>query len=936
MSEWTPAAQSVWGKTDRDDDAWMPLVRHLEDALEVGRILWDQWLPAAVRARIGREFPGGEHDARVLFIFLCAAHDVGKAHYSFAIKANRVGMGRLVDAMAAQGLHVPSRLPVASHQHWTVGYVSAVDWAELRYGLRRAKGLRLLSAIGVHHGVAPDEVERGTIRATTAIDAADARLRAWVDVQHEILDTMARRTGLDGVARAWGDVRLSAPAQSLLSGAVVVADWLASDTARFPYDDPRTSRERARSAVTGWDLPEPWRADGFDRGVDEVFRSRFRRPTGTVRPVQRAAVEAAQGAAGVPLIVIEAGTGEGKTEAALLAAEVLGHRFGAGGVIIALPTQATSDAMLTRFRDWVQALPGIGRTSMFLAHGKAGLNDDFRGLVRAGRFHGVEDEFETERESRAVVTSWLRGRRVGVLANFVVGTIDQVLFGALNARHLPLRQLALAGKVVIIDEAHAADEYMRVYLRRILEWLGAMGTPVVLLSATLPPDIRDSLTAAYAAGAQIEAPLTDRDDRYPRVTVVAAQPAPVEVEPGGHVQRCVSIDVAASDVADDEVIRAVEAGACVAVICDTVARAQETFARLRSRCSVEAILVHSRLLAPERATRERRIRDLLGPPTGGSGIARPRGLLVVGTQVLEASLDYDVDLMVTDLAPMDLIIQRAGRLHRHMRGVDECDRPAGYRQPRLLVTGLELVPDGPPLIDKGLTVIYGEASLLRAAAVMLPLLSAVEPMRIPADVPSLVRRAYDEELAAPSRWDEVWQQAHTEAASRRAEREHAAGAFVIRPPGTVASPSSFGVARSGEPDETGQAQVRDAEATLEVVVVRQVGDELRPMPECGLSADVLLPTDLDPPADHIARVLSACTLRLPAWLTKHSIDIVIADIERQCRHLTGWQRSAWLRGELVLILSDTDDALSAVVAGFRLTYDRELGLLVGKEEDNVL
>lgn len=201
---------------------------------------------------------------------------------------------------------------------------------------------------------------------------------------------------------------------------------------------------------------------------------------------------------GPGVMVVEAPMGIGKTEAALAAAEVLAYRFHCGGLIVALPTMATTDAMFGRVLAWVRSLPSPHQLSMYLAHSKAALNDEAGTLPRHCAGHLYDEQGKAS--AAAVAMGWLSGRKKGVLSTFVVATIDQVLFGALRSRHLALRHLALAGKVVIVDEVHAADAYMRAYLCRALQWLGAYGTPVVLLSATLPPDQREELLNAYESG----------------------------------------------------------------------------------------------------------------------------------------------------------------------------------------------------------------------------------------------------------------------------------------------------------------------------------------------------------------------------------------------------------------------------------------------------
>jgi CRISPR/Cas system-associated endonuclease/helicase Cas3 len=227
--------------------------------------------------------------------------------------------------------------------------------------------------------------------------------------------------------------------------------------------------------------------------------------------------------------------GDGKTEAAMMAAEVLAARSGAGGVMIALPTQATSDAMFRRMMEWIEHQPAVepegsvvpdggepdDRRSVFLAHGKAWLNPDFRAVPRGRSLARDMDSDSDDRaktrgkcvDHGAYVDQWMTGRRKGVLADFVVGTIDQVLFVSLQSRHVALRHLALARKVVILDEVHSFDAYMDVYLERALEWLGSYGVPVIALSATLPSELRKRLLDAYQRGAKTLRPPEKRTRR---------------------------------------------------------------------------------------------------------------------------------------------------------------------------------------------------------------------------------------------------------------------------------------------------------------------------------------------------------------------------------------------------------------------------------------
>ena len=601
--------------------------------------------------------------------------------------------------------------------------------------------------------------------------------------------------------------------------------------------------------------------------------------------------------------------------------------------------------MFRRVRDWIERLPtldGPAGHSLFLAHGKAALNPDFQ--LRWGRPQRIEvDAAPSGGGDRgtvaAVADAWLRGRKKGPLSSFVVGTIDQVLFGALRSRHLALRHLALAGKVVIIDEVHAVDVYMNSYLTRVLEWLGAYGVPTVLLSATLPAAHRRELVQAYdqgraaATGRPVVADYSvlDGDIGYPVVVAsTGATPAvrAAAVSARGHRVRLEAIP-------DDDAVllaqlrAALRDGGCAAVVRNTVQRAQDTAALLGEVFGGDTVmLVHSRFIATHRAAREERLRTRLGPPqvVRAAGSTRPQRLIVVGTQVIEQSLDIDVDLLITDLAPIDLVLQRLGRLHRHSRGPGESDRPAPLRRPRCLITGVADWTADPPEPVSGSRRVYGRAALLRAGIVL------VDPLRrgyldLPGDIAPLVQAAYSPDLRAPGGWTEALQRADAEQRRRDVDRQERAKNFRlggVRP--APASLIGWLDGSVGEVDDSpqGQAQVRDTEESIEVIAVQRVGDEVRLIDPRG-APGASIPIHGDP-GWRRARETAQCTLRLPYQLCVPGVlDAVITDLERT--RYDSWQQSPWLGGQLVLEL---DGDLTAAVAGHVLRYDLDLGLQVSR------
>lgn len=933
--KWSDAALSIWAKTeDGGGDGFLPLVQHLIDAADVAGELWDHWLSPNVRRVISDCLPGGEEDGRRLVRWSAGIHDIGKAAPGFAVKARmRPEVAYLVDRMAKAGLQCsPYKSGGGQYlpPHGLMGHYFVREWLQNQSNATLSRVDALAVAIGGHHGVPPTYLDLDNLRGNPWLAADDP---AWKAARLEILDRVAQETGVDNRMQAWlTQPPLTSPAQALVSSVVIVADWLASDQTRFPLG-PATA-DRLRAAGLGADLLSPWVTPAPMGTAAEIFSRRFPEITGAeVSEVQQAAYELARDTHGACLMIIEAPMGSGKTEAALMAAEVLANNTGSGGVFFALPTMATSDAMFGRMLSWVEHLDPGTHSSVFLAHGKARLNEQYRGLDRSNRFHPV-DEFESQTHgssTTATVASWLNGRHKGVLATMVVGTIDQTLFGALKTRFLALRHLALAGKVVIIDEVHAADAFMSQYLEMVLEWLGAYGAPVILLSATLPPALRQRLLAAYASGRQSPKPAIDPTDAYPRITIHADSTTTRSLQWSG---RTLTIDVRPIDDSPDQLVARVrdlvDKGACVVVIRNTVSRAQQTYDDLVDVVGVDRImLLHSRFVAVDRAAREERLRNYLGR----NGSQRPRGYVVVGTQVLEQSLDIDADVMFTDLAPVDLVLQRAGRLHRHQRGPGEIERPAAVRHPILFVTGIRSWSAAPPVFDRGSEAVYGSRSLLRAAHVLRPYLDGA-PLKLPADISRLVKQAYDSATCGPQTWSDEWERAEIEYKSKRLDQEDRAGQFRIRRPRSRKEPTLVGwvqgFTNNDDEQQSGRAQVRDSEDGIEVIVVqRDSTGSVRVLdiggPESGRDLGYV---SQGPPSDELAMVVASYTVRLPASLTPpYQIDAVISDLEYQARDFVSWQSTKWLAGLLILCL---DENLSAEVNGHVLRYDAQRGLLVEK------
>ncbi|MER7835358.1 CRISPR-associated helicase Cas3' [Streptomyces sp. NPDC096040] len=925
----------------------------MEDSAAVTGLLWDRWLPEGVRRRVSEVLPDGEKDARLLVTWLAGVHDIGKATPAFACQVDA-----LADRMRFAGLEMPYRREMGRDRrmapHGLAGQLLLQEWLEERCGWPGRATAQFAVVVGGHHGVPPDHAQVGDLDAHPALLRTPGRSwQVWRRVQEELLEACADEFGVRARLGAWQRVKLPQTVQVLLSALVIVADWIASNSDLFPYAGlgrAALDADRVAAAWAGLDLPEPWRPQPFEGSVAELFAARFSLPAGAgLRPVQEAAVRMAWEMPEPGLLIIEAPMGEGKTEAALAATEVLAARSGAGGVFFALPTMATSNAMFPRLLAWLDRLPAQEgqRLSVMLAHSKAALNEDFTQLksaswqwIAAVDPDGTEEPPRPGGEERAapaelVAHQWLGGRKKSMLSSFVAGTVDQLLFAGLKSRHLALRHLALAGKVVVIDEAHAYDTYMNCYLDRVLAWLGAYRVPVVVLSATLPAARRQELAQAYAgaSGRDENFAALGVADGYPLLTAVAPGHAPLleQAEASGRGGR-VRVGALADDLAvlGDRLERELADGGCALVVRNTVDRVLETAKALRERFGTgEVTAAHARFVDVDRAAKDKALLKLFGPPET-SGECRPRRHVVVASQVAEQSLDVDFDLLVTDLAPVDLLLQRVGRLHRHARE----GRPKRLREPLCLVTGVTGWEGEPAEPVAGSQAVYGPYALLRSLAVLdLPREGGYRVVELPQDISSLVQHAYGDGPAGPATWAEVMGQARRENDDVKAAKARAADTFRIA---AAARPGRSLVGwlagNAGDADDTraGRAQVRDAPESVEVIVVERLDDgSLATVSWAGEGRGGLpLPNDTVP-AVKAAKAAAACTLRLPARMAKpYVIDRVIAELEQFC--IPNWQakESIWLSGELILPIKP---GCQTPVAGFRLSYTPDDGLEVSRE-----
>ncbi len=455
----------------------------------------------------------------------------------------------------------------------------------------------------------------------------------------------------------------------LLAGVAVLADWLGSDRERFRYCDQsmplseyweRHALPAAQEAVAAAGiLPPPIQPLEQPRKLFDYLE----KPT----PLQRACLDLPIEAE-PQLFILEDVTGAGKTEAALILAARLMAAGQGQGVYIGLPTMATANAMYDRMRKVYRGFykPGEPQPSLILSHSARHLSESFQQSLLAA--HTGDPGYGDEESIVAQCNRWLAdNRKKALLADVGIGTIDQALLAVMPARHQSLRLLGLVGKVLILDEVHAYDAYTSEPLKRLIGFHAALGGSVILLSATLTRKQRADLIGAFQGGRQATPESTD----YPLLTQANASDIIVEqaVATRPSVARQVGVRLHHDEtVLLEEIRAAVEDSQCICWIRNTVHDAREAWRALQSADWLDndkLHLFHSRYALTDRLRIEQEMLKRFGKDATSK---QRRGQVLIATQVVEQSLDLDFDRMISDLAPIDLLIQRAGRLHRHQRG----------------------------------------------------------------------------------------------------------------------------------------------------------------------------------------------------------------------------------------------------------------------------
>ena len=891
------------------------LLYHLIDVGQVALLLWCEVLTDGIRQRLARILNLSVAEAGQFIAFLSALHDLGKCSPAYQQKYAPDWLKKeLIEAdfilQDATGYSHKTQNPKTPHA--TVSTWALMDLLPDLLHLDSTFSDKIAVALGGHHGSWPPS------GATDNLD--DSKYPRWDEVRRDLFWEVRAVFRPPTAVAAPADKTDLNTFLTIFSGLVSVADWIGSrnkecfgfiDQAMSTRQYALRSAEKAKQSLEdlGW---LGWQPTDQTLDFGQAFSYlNFKAPRG----VQAKVIEGAKNVSGPSLIILEAPTGIGKTETALYLADHWLQQHAGRGLYVAMPTQATSNQMYARVGDFLNHRYPEAKVNYHLVHGQAAWQDELKKQVE------LQTIGDDQRAAAVQAESWFTPRKRTLLAPFGVGTVDQTFMSILQTRHFFVRLFGLSHKAIIFDEVHAYDTFMSTLFERLLTWLNAIGTSVIILSATLPAETRRKLVKAYSGET------LNQSGQYPSLTIATTtnEPAFIELPKPDDVAIQLAWDVGREPQDILEYLdQALANGGCAAIICNTVGWAQTIYkaldaARQAGTLNIpedDLILFHARFPPVWRKDIEQKVLDKFGKPEKEKPEKRPHKAIVVATQVIEQSLDLDFDLMLTDLAPIDLIIQRAGRLHRHERTADQ-----RHNLPRRLVITepAEIAADGLPKFDVD-EYIYARYVLLRS---YYALKAKGDTATFPTDTTTLIEQVYGElsllkgviaeQLATIKAAEKAMQKDEREA------KQKAKGQLILAPnKSRLLSQSVAGLDEDNpEVHQTFRAQTRDIDAGISLVCLHKIDNELYIFTKSGTIAVNL---DQDFPQNHLKHLQqNIITVQHHAVFRR----FVAQDPPKP------WRNEAALRHLRPVIFENgrNDD-----VPNYTLKLSRDFGLEISKQE----
>ena len=754
----TPDFLRYWGKTNRSEnnknDLYHLLAFHCLDVAACGYSIVKNNL-FNINGML-HKCGISEKDTANWIAWLFATHDIGKFARGFQRNALFPDAPLVPPVMTLSALERHDSLGFylwnKLFHDWCNDNNNIISNIEKSHREKFKSALNIWMSVSTgHHGIPPDSLKNNSALAFDREDIAAAAhyLQALnqlfvFDLPQEWQKTAGKKNLRQ---QSW-----------FFAGVITLADWIGSDETCFPLLSTPMSLndywplacEKAEHAMLR--IPRLSKQRLYN-GHHSLFPF-IKTPT----PLQQRAATLDISAPGPQLIVMEDVTGAGKTEAAMILIHRLLSANKGKGLYVGLPTMATANAMYTRLARAYRALfADDARPSLMLAHGGRKMSASFRQSVWQPGEGSTENYTQDDASALGECHAWFAdSRKKALLAEVGVGTLDQLLMAVMPFRHQSLRLLGMQDKILLLDEVHAYDGYMVKLLEGLLRFHAAQGGSAIILSATLPATLREKLLNAFHEGAGFSVPDMSDAANYPWLSHLSSSgllEQPLATRP--EVQRTVAINwIHTRRHALDIIYQVAAAGGCVCWIRNTVNEASDIFQQLLNEGKVPAqnlLLFHSRFAFADRMAIEEKTLNWFGK---NAPVAERRGKVLIATQVVEQSLDLDFDWMISDLAPVDLLIQRAGRLQRHTRNAQgECKHALPDERPAPVLH--ILAPEWQPQAEqhwlgeelRGTAFVYPDhACLWRTQA----LLRDAGEIRMPENARMLVDGVYEQKITAPA------------------------------------------------------------------------------------------------------------------------------------------------------------------------------------------
>jgi CRISPR-associated endonuclease/helicase Cas3 len=970
-----------WAKTTDDkidpkrENAFHPLICHLIDVAMTARTIWENVLTETQKKRLAKPF-GLENNLREggnLLAFLVGLHDLGKCSPPFALRGKHKPESeqtrRLYQLYKDSPFDMDSFPPASEARHEFVTSIVLPIILEKKFGFQLPFAKKVSDIIGGHHGNFP----------TTRFQNEKKNLKEvcgtpiWSEVRNELVEKLATALKIKEIVPTIQNKEIDNATAMIFAGFVTAADWVGSNAdffkceiadstkidedENFPVNAAKYLKKSQRQALNaleelGW---LDWVSVTAEKKFEELFPL-LQSP----RYLQIVAQEIAKELDSVGIVVVEEQMGEGKTETAMFLADVFNAVLKQRGIYFALPTQATSNQMFGRVKNFLDARYSSderGKAILNLHHGHASINAEFEELKQAGvkqNSNGnnakltpiFDDSQQNSQKSKTIAEEWFTFKKRGLFVPFGVGTIDQILLGVLQVKHVFVRLFGLAHKTIVIDEVHAYDAYMSTLLERLLEWLAALGSPVIILSATLSKNRRDALIKAYLKG--LGRKLEDEDklesigerDAYPRISYATAntQSSKFNIRHLGFPEReakTLHLEWKDRESFVKELVETLKPhGGCVAVICNTVKEAQETYERLRDDPFFQdnaddglpkLDLLHARFRFKDRDEREKRALLRFGKKgekvsfiENGEKIekpvVRPNCAVLVSTQIIEQSLDLDFDLMISEHAPADLLLQRSGRLQRHKR-----DRFDAFKLPILWILKPELNEHGNLLINSKNEPDFGTNGIVYDRHILLRSwlkLRNCKQIVIPNDIEDLIESVYDKNRKCfDEKYLDAWEETKISLERKLTVKRQRAKAVYLTDFDDEDIFNSFTFALDEDDPEkhsTLRAQTRDDErpSVAVILLTRKEADSV----------------DLEKePTRKIIEFLMVREVKFSRFGLTQEI------LNNPKYKQSSWSKSALLRHHRLVILEENDEL---AIGKYKIILDKRHGVIFKKAGEN--